>query len=184
MWNVFIITPYIVLSQKFSSNVQNIVVLACAVAGAWMFLSLREGEVWMFSGLMVLWDIFAVNSRMGPINIIIHTRQHWIYMGEEFDMPPGLTYRSEDGFELGTGDIIFYGLLVGRSMLMSYATLFSSILAILVGFVLTALYTIRIGRTVPALPVAMTIGVVVYVLVSVLNIQLMMTEFISRGFYV
>lgn len=101
---------------------------------------------------------------------------------EELEVPRGLTYRS-DNFELGTGDIIFFGLLVGRSVLRGYVCMFSCILAVLVGLVLTAIYTIYRGVTVPALPIAMALGIVVYVLVVVLSTQDMVTTFIEHKLY-
>jgi hypothetical protein len=80
MWNIQIILPYIIISERFERCIENSITLLCSVATTWILISLSEGVVWGFCVLMVLWDIFAVYHPCGPLGIIIRTRQHWIYM--------------------------------------------------------------------------------------------------------
>lgn len=120
--------------------------------------------MWFTLLLMVLWDVFAVLSRYGPIYFIMHIQQHWKYMGEPFELPKGLAFVT-DYYTLGTGDLIFYGVLYGRAYMAGFYAGLACLLAILIGFACTAIYTLFSPTiVVPALPITVVIGTAVYFL--------------------
>jgi hypothetical protein len=134
--------------------------------------------------MMILWDIFAVTNPHGPISHLLSQRQLWIYMSESFpDLPAGLSYKTSY-YELGTGDIIFLGVLVGRGgMTHDFYTTICCVHAVLMGYILACIHSIIMKKTVPALPAALGIGILFYILCRVFCPQEMISQLIQRGLY-
>jgi hypothetical protein len=133
---------------------------------------------------MMIWDLFAVSHPWGPISLILSHRQHWIYMAEIYaDIPSGLTYKTPY-YELGSGDIIFLGVLIGRgAMTHEIYTIICCLSAIMMGVIFACFHSIVMKKTVPALPSALGVGLVIYLLCRLFNPQHLMTQLIHRGLY-
>merc|ERR1712060_196403 len=74
---------------------------------------------------------------------------------------PGLVYEGDD-IKLGLGDFVFYSILVGRASMRNVATLVSCILAVLTGLCATLALLPIMERVLPALPISIAVGIVIY----------------------
>jgi len=82
-----------------------------AVGLTWPFSSMDEWTVWSFLILLVLWDLFAVLTPCGPLRYIMTLERTRRKNGvDQFKLPPGLIYETSL-FQLGTGDLLFYGVI-------------------------------------------------------------------------
>lgn len=184
VWNTGFTASYILLNDTFESDyMKNSALLMVVTSCSFLLLCIDEVSMWMFIALMMVWDVYAVSHPTGPIFRIIQQRQEWIYMGEARDLPPGLVYHTKY-YELGTMDLILMAVIVGRGGIVDgYVTFFACVLAVIVGFMATCLHAMAVKKTVPALPAALSFGIVVYILCRILNVQLMMTKIIQHGVY-
>ena len=67
------------------------------------------------------------------------------------------------GFRLGTGDLLFYGVVVGRGAVRGLACAAGAGLGVVVGVCLTVGWTVVSARpAVPALPLALALGSACY----------------------
>jgi presenilin 1 len=78
-------------------------------------------------------------------------------------MPAGMIFEG-DFFRLGVGDLVFYGVLVGRASIYGFLPALSCFLAIQVGVVATIYVASSSSLTVPALPASILAGIVTYVM--------------------
>lgn len=185
LWNLFVAIPFFILNPFLSSSfLRNVCILWTCISISWLLFSLSEITLGIFSFLMILWDIFAVTHPSGPISYLLYQRKSWIYMSEPFpDLPAGLSYKTPS-YELGTGDIIFLGVLVGRGgMTHDPYTTICCVYAVLMGYVLACVHSIVMKKTVPALPAALGIGILFYILCRFFQPQLMISLLIQRGLY-
>jgi hypothetical protein len=186
LWNLFIGLPITILTtpSTSASSLHNGCILWTCLSISWLLFSLSEITIGLFVLLMILWDLFAVTHPLGPISLILSYKQQWLYMAETSpQLPHGLTYKTTF-YELGTGDIIFLGVLIGRGcMTHEIFTTICCVSAVLMGVILACLHSIVMKKTVPALPGALGVGLVIYLLCRVLNPQHLMTEIIQRGLY-
>lgn len=123
---------------------------------AWPFMCMDEWTVWAFLLLLIVWDLLAVLTPCGPLRYIMLIEQQRKNEGaEEFKLPPGLIYETRL-FTLGTGDLIFFGVVVGRAATINFVTTVCTFLAIFAGMSATIWVTIRSNRhALPALPLAL-----------------------------
>jgi hypothetical protein len=130
-----------------------------AVGLTWPFSSMDEWTVWSFLILLVLWDLFAVLTPCGPLRYIMELERKRRLNGlNQFKLPPGLIYET-NLFELGTGDLLFYGVVVGRSATLNYVTTACTALAIFTGMSATIWITVRSNmHALPALPLAIVLA--------------------------
>ena len=133
------------------------------VSLCWPFCCMQEWTVWTTLILLIIWDLFAVLTPCGPLRWIMNIEHQRIERGlDRFELPPGLIYETKM-FRLGTGDILFYGVLVGRAATVGYAVAVMCALAIYMGIVATIWATLRSQRhAIPALPIALVLGIAVY----------------------
>ena len=97
---------------------------------AWPFMCMDEWTVWAFLVLLVVWDLVAVLTPCGPLRYIMLIEQRRKNEGAaEFKLPPGLIYVNRL-FTLGTGDLIFFGVVVGRAATINFVTTACTYLAI------------------------------------------------------
>jgi len=135
----------------------NAYLVAMSLSAAWPFLEFTEGTVW--SGLLQLtiYDVFAVLAPFGPLRYIINKHQHW-----NTDQMPGLVYRGE-WFLLGLGDLIFYGVLIGRAALVDAPTVLTTTIAVCMGLIFTIISANNSSLpALPALPFSVALGLIFY----------------------
>lgn len=126
---------------------------------AWPLVEVAEGTLWATLVLLVLYDLVAVLHPWGPLRYIME-RQGWVHPAEL----PGLMYRAEF-FLLGTGDLVFYFVLLGRAALRSGATALVCLVAVLAGLAGTIILTARSSAAaLPALPLSISLGLFFYFL--------------------
>ncbi|KAF1741579.1 hypothetical protein MXB_789 [Myxobolus squamalis] len=67
------------------------------------------------------------------------------------------------GSQLGLGDFIFFGILIGKaSLLGDMNVIFGCYISIIFGFLITYLILITFGKALPALPASLILGLIVY----------------------
>ena len=77
---------------------------------------------------------------------------------EQFKLPPGLIYETPL-FQLGTGDLLFYGVIVGRAATISFICCSCTALAIFAGMSATIWITVQSDmHALPALPLAIVLA--------------------------
>jgi|TARA_B110000091_G_C13553407_1_gene365422 hypothetical protein len=77
---------------------------------------------------------------------------------DQFILPPGLIYETRL-FQLGTGDLLFYGVVVGRAAALNYVTTACTALAVFTGMSATIWITVRSNmHALPALPLAIVLA--------------------------
>ena len=85
-------------------------------------------------------------------------------MSEPHEFPPGLIYETDSGFNLGTGDFLFYGVVAGRAAMRGAAPAAATAAGVLLGNVANVVWSHRSGGdSVPALPMAIAAGLAAYV---------------------
>ena len=150
-------------SKNASLFIYKSCVLFVCIGFVWPFECFPEWTVWIFCILLIIWDLWAVLAPFGPLRYAMYLdRQRRLGAEKEFKLPHGLVYEGYL-FQLGTGDFIFYGVIVARAVCYnSISTIFTTI-ALLFGIVLTILWTLESNRhAIPALPIALTFGIAAY----------------------
>ena len=131
---------------------------------------------------LIVWDVIAVLTPCGPLGYImreetaralaIQEREQSRVRAREqggtedddlpgMRLPPGLLYEG-DLFRLGTGDMLFYCVLVGRAAMSDWETFVMVLVAVLAGLAVTIGISFATKLVVPALPAALVFGVVAY----------------------
>lgn len=153
----------IVYSSEHRMPLAKPAIVGASVALAWPFLCLDEFTFWVSLAGLVLWDMFAVTSPIGSFRIILAHQQQRTWMGDAPELPHGLLYESDTGFSLGTGDFLFYGVLVGRASMRGVAPAAAAYLGILIGIALTVMWSfVNRGSSVPALPATLVLGMLLF----------------------
>lgn len=68
-----------------------------------------------------------------------------------------------EGPQLGLGDFVFFATLIGKaSLLQDMNVIFFCYIALIFGFFVTFLFLIMSGRALPALPVSLIFGLIMY----------------------
>ena len=112
------------------------------------------------------WDLFAVQCFIGPFQIIQIKQQSHICISKQCDFPAGLLYETTSGFNLGSGDFLLYGVIVGHTFMYGTAPGITSGLGVLLGQSANVVWSYsRHGDSVPALPLAITSGLGCYIAV-------------------
>lgn len=147
-------------SNEYYSNTMNFFLLLESVALAWPFACFSEWTVLCTLVLLIIWDLFAVLTPCGPLALIMKINRERSVRGEDqFELPPGLVYHHRL-FNLGTGDITFYSVLIARAALLGYLNALCCTLSLISGICLTVVYTISSSlAAVPALPIALCFGI-------------------------
>ena len=170
--------------NAYFSRPMNFYLLLHAVALAWPFACFSEWTVFFTLCFLIVWDLLAVLTPCGPLALIMKINRRRVFLGEEtFELPPGLVYHHRL-FNLGTGDITFYAVLVARAALIGYLNALSCVVALTFGIYLTVLCTIHSTReALPALPIALGLGICSFFLVRFLLVPfLQMLLGVSGGF--
>jgi len=141
----------------------NIFLVALGAIISWPFACLPELTVLFFLVWMLIWDMIAVCTPCGPLRYALYIQQKRVWMAEdEFVLPRGMVLRL-NLYELGLGDLIFFGVVVARGATVNYETTIACVCAMLASVVFTVIATVVAGQTIPALPIAMIIGIIAYV---------------------
>lgn len=156
----------IVYSNEHRLSVTKPAVVGTSVALAWPLMCLDELTLWMSLAGLAIWDIFAVAAPCGAFRLIIMQQQLRRWRAESYELPPGLLYDTDSGFSLGTGDFLLYGVLVGRASMHGLAAAAAACLGMLVGLLITITMSFSLRNTVPALPAAVVLGMLLYFAVA------------------
>lgn len=135
-------------------------VLGAAVM-AWPFLSFPEATFWAGIAGVTAWDVFAVLAPCGPLGFIMRGETARTRAGRASGLPPSLLY---DGgtFLLGTGDLMLYAAVFGRAVPSGPVAAAFVAVALAGGVVATVAATLLTRKVLPALPVAIGLGIIVY----------------------
>ncbi|EGC28265.1 hypothetical protein DICPUDRAFT_51947 [Dictyostelium purpureum] len=130
-----------------------------------MAISLTRLPQWTIFTLLVIvaiYDLFAVLCPRGPLKVLVELSQ------ERKESIPALVYEtgkgSDNNLKLGLGDFIFYSLLISRAALVHMSTVFTVFISIITGLFLTLLCLAIFNRALPALPISIFLGILVYYL--------------------
>ncbi|PIM99183.1 Presenilin [Handroanthus impetiginosus] len=80
----------------------------------------------------------------------------------------GIGLGSSGAIKLGLGDFIFYSVLVGRAAMYDFMTVYACYLAIIAGLGVTLMLLAFYRKALPALPVSVMLGVLIYFLTRLL----------------
>lgn len=152
--------------------------LAMSISLTLPFSCFSEWTLWLVLLLLVFWDIFAVLAPCGPLRYVMEVATNRRLMGEAFDIPPGMLYKTRK-FQIGTGDFIFYGTLVGRAATADYVTFVACFTAILAGLFITVFFTFQSKRLLPALPLALSMSIVTYFIFKYMSSEYV--SFLTEG---
>ena len=127
---------------------------------AWPFLSFDELSFVITLVCLLVWDIFAVRSALGPLRLISSKEPERM---SDHHYPPGLLYETSSGACIGTGDLVFYSAASGRASMCGVAATFSASLGLLLGQFMNGTWSfVKGGDSVPALPLAYAFGLFCY----------------------
>ena len=171
--------------NEYYSKIMNFYLLINSVALGWPFVCFSELTVISIIIFLIIWDLFAVLSTYGPLGMIMAIRKRRLINGEDdFKMPPSLIYHTRY-FDLGTGDILFYSVCIGRAGLLSYVNAITCILSIIFGVCVTVIITINSTRVaIPALPIALILGILSIALTYTCFEKYLNAMVINNGFYI
>jgi len=141
------------------------------------FTQLPEWTTWAILGAIALYDIFAVLCPKGPLKILVELAQ------ERQEPIPALLYNGmvslatvankgdlldeEDrkrgrSVKLGLGDFVFYSVLLGRSSMFDWLTVFTCFVGIITGLFCTLLLLAVFRKALPALPFSIALGFIFF----------------------
>jgi hypothetical protein len=128
--------------------------LVCLVVFyAWPFLEWPLDTVFATLALLFVFDLLAVLCPCGPLRYIMERRAE--FRVEEL---PGLILCTPY-FLLGTGDLVFYAVVVGHAAEVEWRAALASALGVLSGLALTViLTTVSTLSALPALPLSVALG--------------------------
>ncbi|GET87348.1 presenilin-like aspartic peptidase, putative [Leishmania tarentolae] len=192
VWN-FGVVGLISLFYYTHPTVTQVYLVIASILTAWSLTALPEWSTWALLICIAVYDILAVLWQQGPLHRLIKIAQErdepipgFIYSSAHSiapikqpakEMPAEVHARAAESFmwtvqhaapfKLGLGDFIFYSLLVGRasfSGFVSWGFCMVSILAGMLGTLLSLLLFRNSLRALPALPLSIFLSVVVFVL--------------------
>ena len=172
-------------NNEYYSKIMNLYLLINSIALGWPFACFGEWTVISIMVLLIIWDLFAVLSKYGPLGMIMSIRKQRLINGEkDFKMPPSLIYHTRF-FDLGTGDILFYSVCIGRAALLSYTNAITCTLSIIFGVSLTIIVTINSSRVaIPALPIALLLGILTISLTYTCFEKYLNVMIVENGYYI
>lgn len=159
-WNFGVVGAVAILWENAPRRLADLSLLLASVALTWPFCSLPELALWFLVLFMIIWDLFAVLTPIGPLRYAMYLEQQRKYMAEEFKMPSGMVFERAL-YQLGLMDLVFYGVIVGRAAMIDACTTIACVCAIIAGLIITIAVTPE-NITIPALPITLTIGVAIY----------------------
>ncbi|CAG9571623.1 putative presenilin-like aspartic peptidase [Leishmania major strain Friedlin] len=192
VWN-FGVVGLIALFYYSHPTVTQVYLVIASILTAWSLTALPEWSTWALLMCIATYDILAVLWQQGPLHRLIKIAQErdepipgFVYSSAHSIVPitqpatassarvPATaaesftsTVQHATPFKLGLGDFIFYSLLVGRasfSGFVSWGFCMVSILAGMLGTLLSLLLFRNSLRALPALPCSIFLSTVVFVL--------------------
>lgn len=160
-WNASVGCVWTILFKREHKNQAkaNISLLVICLTISWPFLCLDELSLGTVVVFLLVWDVFAVRSALGPFRLMAARQRERIWMSNAHVLPLGLLYETPSGFSLGTGDLAIYGVVSGRASMRGAAAAVVSALGVLVGHCSNVFWAFRGGGSIPALPSAVIFSV-------------------------
>ncbi|ELP89395.1 presenilin, putative [Entamoeba invadens IP1] len=162
--------------------------ITISVFMATIFTNLPEWTTWMLLIGMAIYDLIAVLCPKGPLRILVNLAQKreqpipaliystavWMQMAdvqnehdEVFNSSTNrftLSEKKGRGIKLGLGDFVFYSVLVGRCAMYDLTIVFSASIAVLSGLFGTLILLVVFNKALPALPISIFFGTLIYVI--------------------
>ena len=91
-----------------------------------------------------------------------HTIEHAAAQGQSAEAPEGQDRNERSTIKLGLGDFVFYSVLVSKAALCGFAACSACFLVIVLGLGATLVLLSVFKMALPALPISISLGVVVY----------------------
>lgn len=146
--------PNLQILPKFVSQFSLIILSFCI---GWFFLEMPPWSMWCTLAILIFYDLIAVLATCGPLRYFIE--EHAMFKNESM---PGLIYHG-DMYVIGLGDLIFFGVLVGRAGAEGFFTGLCTLLGLLIGMTVTVILTaVTSYTTLPALPLPLVFGAFLY----------------------
>eukprot|EP00760_Papus_ankaliazontas_P031618 PhM_4_TR5362/c0_g1_i1/m.29089/K04522/PSEN2, PS2; presenilin 2 len=139
-------------------RLQQAYLIAVSSIIGWTLTRIPEWTTWVILISISVYDIFAVLTPKGPLKMLVEAAS------SRDEAIPAFVYDSDHGLKLGLGDFIFYSVLVGRAAMYSLLTCGCSFVAILFGLSATLFFLGMFKKALPALPISISLGTVVYFL--------------------
>ncbi|KAL0213816.1 hypothetical protein P9112_006000 [Eukaryota sp. TZLM1-RC] len=157
----------------FVKNPNNLITHASLIVlvtlAAHFMSNLPVWTLWMFVVLISLYDLYAVLHTSGPLRALTSperctsSAQNTTSSGENAVDFSVLVYSTESQ-ELGLGDFLIYALLASLAFKSGFFVAILVISAIAMGLILTLGLLYLYERTLPALPISIGLGCLVFVL--------------------
>ena len=133
-----------------------------ACAASWPMACFSELTVLFFLIDMVVYDLAAVLLPCGPLAYVMREQQRRVWMGEDdVLLPPGMEYVTPL-YRLGLGDFCFFAAALARFCQVGVPMAACGAEAMLAACVFTVSLTTALDRTIPALPLALSLGFMFY----------------------
>jgi presenilin 1 len=177
-----ILTVAIISMFWYSPNLikQIITIYQCIIMILYVLKIAPEWIAWALLPLLAIWDMIAVLLPFGPLYLLIN-----LFQKRKLEVPSMMIYTTGLWFKntnassdkqlskkrqtrksmLGLGDFIFYSILLAKTVFTSKCNLFSIIivyLCIIMGMLATTILLLILHRPLPALPISLLIGLVVF----------------------
>jgi len=133
-----------------------------AELGSLLALLFRPPTLFIFPIIIALYDIFAVFK--GPLKILMNELKIRPKGGRKKIKVPlskifGILVVSIGGVNIGTGDLVFYSMIVSAGYVIASVTgMIYSILAVNVGVLITVFIFLKYKKMLPGLPIPILLG--------------------------
>ncbi|MDI6807128.1 MAG: hypothetical protein QMD14_04980 [Candidatus Aenigmarchaeota archaeon] len=157
----------LILLYGLVKNIYPIVIfsifLVSAEIGSYLSLILLPPTLFILPLVFSVYDIYAVFK--GPLKTLIKILAPRRNMKKATSRIFGLFLAYVGGFGIGTGDLIFSAMLVSAAyILIGLIGIVAVGIAVNIGFLITLKLLVKYKRPIPALPISMFLGTLVFIL--------------------
>lgn len=169
---------------------QSVLILLTSQAALLFVKFMPYYTAWIVLAGLVIWDLIAVLCPKGPLNLLVKMATErekplasaLIYSTSIFMADKARNQKiirdidnysrnsreqnNSRGPKLGLGDFVFYSVLVGISMkCKSFFVFYACLVSIQIGLMTTLFFLSVFKRALPALPISLTFGIVMFMFV-------------------